>query len=226
MVDVKSRSKPEAGPETPPPEKGEASSGQAAADSMNAFQELSSNLAKAAMIAQGAFAEAAMRQAGEQSSMSPDPFRVGPAITGMMTRMAGNPDKMLKAQAELFNGYMNLWQSTARRMAGEAAEPVVQPERGDRRFSDPAWSENPVFDAIKQSYLLSANWLNALVAADENGDAEEKRRVEFFTKMLTDAFSPSNFLMSNPVALLGDDHGLGRLAAHAPGGGLPQAHVA
>jgi polyhydroxyalkanoate synthase len=28
-----------------------------------------------------------------------------------------------------------------------------------------------------------------------------KRRVEFFTKMLTDAFSPSNFLASNPAAL-------------------------
>jgi len=201
MVDVKSVSKPGAGPETAPPEQGEASSGQATADSMNAFQELSSNMARAAMIAQGAFAEAAMRQAGESSSMSADPFRVGPAITGMMTRMAGQPDKMLKAQAELFSGYMNLWQSTARRMAGETTEPVIQPERGDRRFSDPAWSENPVFDAIKQSYLLSANWLNNLVAASEGGDAEDKRRVEFFTKMLTDAFSPSNFLMSNPAAL-------------------------
>ena len=173
MVDVKSVPKPGAAPQTPPPGQGEASSGQAAADSMQAFQELSSNLARAAMIAQGAFAEAAMRQADQPSSMSADPFRVGPAITGMMTRMAGQPDKMLKAQAELFSGYMNLWQSTARRMAGEAAEPVIQPERGDRRFSDPAWSENPVFDAIKQSYLLSANWLNNLVAASEGGDSED-----------------------------------------------------
>src|SRR5690606_14198335 len=28
-----------------------------------------------------------------------------------------------------------------------------------------------------------------------------RRRAEFFTKLLTDAFSPSNFLASNPVAL-------------------------
>jgi polyhydroxyalkanoate synthase len=32
-------------------------------------------------------------------------------------------------------------------------------------------------------------------------DPMTKRRVEFFTKMLTDAFSPSNFLLSNPAAL-------------------------
>ena len=165
------------------------------------LQELSSNLARAAMIAQGAIAEAAMRQAEQSPSLPADPFHMGPALTGMMTRLASQPDKVLKAQAELFSGYMNLWQSTARRMAGEEAEPVVVPERGDKRFADPAWSENPVFDAIKQSYLLSANWLNNLVSGVDNADAEEKRRVEFFTKMLTDAFSPSNFLMSNPAAL-------------------------
>ncbi len=201
MADVKSASKPEADPKAAASETGEASSGQMTADAMKAFQELSTNLARAAMIAQGAFTEAVMRQADQPSSMPNDPFRVGPSMTGMMTRLASQPDKVLKAQAELFSGYMNLWQSTARRMAGETVEPAIQPERGDRRFSDPAWSENPVFDAIKQSYLLSANWLNSLVAAADGGDAEENRRVEFFTKMLTDAFSPSNFLMSNPAAL-------------------------
>ena len=199
MADVKSAADPEA--DTQASEAGQTSSGQVTAEAMKAFQELSSNLARAAMIAQGALAEAALKRAEEPSSMSADPFRIAPALTGMMTRLAGQPDKVLKAQADLFSGYMNLWQSTARRMAGESAEPVIQPERGDRRFSDPAWSENPVFDAIKQSYLLSSNWLNTLVTAAEGGDAEEKRRVEFFTKMLTDAFSPSNFLMSNPAAL-------------------------
>jgi polyhydroxyalkanoate synthase len=201
MADVKSATKPEADAAGAPQGPGASSSGQVTADAMAAFQELSANLARAAMIAQGAIAEAALKQADQPSSMPADPFRVAPAMTGMMARLAAQPDKVLKAQAELFSGYMNLWQSTARRLAGEVAEPVIQPERGDRRFSDPAWSENPVFDAIKQSYLLSSNWLNTLVAAADGGDAGEKRRIEFFTKMLTDAFSPSNFLMSNPAAL-------------------------
>ena len=54
---------------------------------------------------------------------------------------------------------------------------------------------------IKQSYLLTANWLNGLVADVDDVDPMAKRRVEFFMKMLTDAFSPSNFLTSNPAAL-------------------------
>ena len=201
MADVKSAPKPEADAGSAPADAAGASSGQMTADAMKGFQELSANLARAAMIAQGALTEAVMKQTDQPSSLPADPFRVGPAMTGMMTRLASQPDKVLKAQAELFSGYMNLWQSTAKRMAGEPAEPAIQPERGDRRFSDPAWSDNPVFDAIKQSYLLSANWLNSLVAAADGGDAEENRRIEFFTKMLTDAFSPSNFLMSNPAAL-------------------------
>ena len=202
MADVKGAERADADPTGAAAETGESSARQMTADAMKAFQELSANLARAAMIAQGALSEAAMKQASDQpSSMPADPFRIAPAMTGMMTRLASQPDKVMKAQAELFSGYMSLWQSTARRLAGEAAEPAIQPERGDRRFADPAWSENPVFDAIKQSYLLSSNWLNSIVAAADGGDAEEKRRIEFFTKMLTDAFSPSNFLMSNPAAL-------------------------
>ncbi|MBV9511168.1 MAG: class I poly(R)-hydroxyalkanoic acid synthase, partial [Caulobacteraceae bacterium] len=58
-----------------------------------------------------------------------------------------------------------------------------------------------LFDMMKQSYLLTSNWLNELIADVEGVEPLNKRRVEFFTKMLTDAFSPSNFLISNPAAL-------------------------
>jgi polyhydroxyalkanoate synthase len=78
---------------------------------------------------------------------------------------------------------------------------VAAPAKGDKRFNDPDWTANPVFDVMKQSYLLTSNWLNGLVADVQDVDPQTKRRVEFFTKMLTDAFSPSNFLVSNPVAL-------------------------
>jgi polyhydroxyalkanoate synthase len=170
-------------------------------EELRGLQEMSANLARAAMIAQGAIAEAVLKHAEHPSAMPADPFRMGPALTGMIGRLASHPDMVLKAQADLFSGYMNLWQSTARRMAGETVDPVVSPARGDKRFADPQWSENPLFDALKQSYLLSANWLNNLVAEVQDLDPGEKRRIEFFTKMLTDAYSPSNFLMSNPEAL-------------------------
>ncbi|MBI1198121.1 MAG: class I poly(R)-hydroxyalkanoic acid synthase [Phenylobacterium sp.] len=164
-------------------------------------ERLSANLARAAVTAQGAIAEMALRQADRPAALSPDPFHVAPALTQVMGRLAAQPDRVMRAQADLFSRYLDLWQAAARRAAGEPTEPVVKPARGDKRFNDPDWSDNPVFDVIKQSYLLTANWLEGLVADVDGVDPLEKRRVEFFVKMLTDAFSPSNFLASNPTAL-------------------------
>ncbi len=164
-------------------------------------EALSMNLARAAMTAQGMIAEMALKQAERPAALSPDPFHVGPALTDVMGRLAAQPDRLMRAQADLFSQYLELWQSTARRAGGQASEPVVTPAKGDKRFNDPDWSENPVFDAIKQSYLLTANFLNTMVSDVDGVDPLEKRRVEFFMRMLTDAFSPSNFLASNPTAL-------------------------
>jgi polyhydroxyalkanoate synthase len=166
------------------------------------LERLSMNLARAALAAQGAIAEVALRNADRPAALTPDPFHVAPALTDVMGRLVAQPERMLRAQGELFTRYMDLWQATMRKMmAGDEAEPVVRPAKGDKRFADPDWQDHPVFDVIKQSYLLTSNWLNDLVASVEDIDPMEKRRAEFFMRMLTDAFSPSNFLVSNPVAL-------------------------
>ncbi len=193
---------PAAAPEPPASDAPGASSfEQLSAEQRDMMEKLSSNLARAALTAQGAIAEAALRQAERPAGLQPDPFHVAPALTDVMGRLIAQPDRLVRAQADLFQRYLELWQSAARRAGGETVEPVVQPERGDKRFNDPDWAENPVFDVIKQSYLLTSNWLNGLVAEVEGADPMTKRRVEFFMKMLTDAFSPSNFLASNPAAL-------------------------
>ena len=165
------------------------------------LEKLSINLARAAVAAQGVIAEAALRQADRPSSLSTDPFHVGPALGEVMGRLAGQPDQLLRAQASLFGRYMELWRSTAMRAAGDSHAPVASPAKGDKRFADPEWSDNPVFDAIKQSYLITSDWLNTLISGVDGVDPLAKRRVEFFTRMLTDAFSPSNFLLTNPAAL-------------------------
>lgn len=191
----------------PPPPRTESASPPPAFDTLlspeqvKLVETLSANLARAAVTAQGAIAEAALRQADRPAALTPDPFHVAPALNEVMTRLVAQPDRLMRAQADLFSRYMDLWQSAARRAAGEEVQPVVSPAPGDKRFNDPDWASNPMFDMMKQSYLLSSNWLNSLVAEVDGVDPATKRRVEFFTKMLTDAFSPSNFLMSNPAAL-------------------------
>ncbi|HEY1224881.1 MAG TPA: class I poly(R)-hydroxyalkanoic acid synthase [Brevundimonas sp.] len=168
------------------------------ADQRQMIETLSMNLAKAAMTAQAAIAEAALSQADRPAALSPDPFNITPAMTSVMTSLAARPEKLFQAQADLFSRYMDLWATTTRRASGE--EPPAPPS-SDKRFKDPAWSENPMFDVMRQSYLVTSDWMNGLVSSVEDVDPRTKRRAEFFTKLLTDAFSPSNFLASNPVAL-------------------------
>ncbi len=166
-----------------------------------AMEQLSLNLARAAMTTQTALGAAMLRQSEAPEALNADPFQVAPALGEVMTKLAAQPDRLMRAQVDLFDRYMDLWRNSAARLAGKPAEPVATPLKGDRRFADPEWTENPVFDVMKQSYLLTSNWLNDLVAGVEGVDDAAKRRTQFFTKLLTDAFSPSNYLASNPTAL-------------------------
>ena len=186
------------------PQAGDAFAGAfsaAGAETLETLEALSRNLARAAMTAQGAIAEAALRQSDRPPGLDADPFHVGPAMAKVMSSLAGRPDAMMEAQGDLWRRYAELWHFAARRAMGETASPVVSPAKGDKRFNAPDWTENPVFDVIKQSYLITSDWMNGLVTRAENIDPLSRRRVEFFTRMLTDALSPSNFLASNPEAL-------------------------
>lgn len=174
------------------------STGGFGAEQMQQIEQLSLNLAKAAMLAQSAVAEAALTQADRPAALSADPFNVTTAMGAVMTSLAARPEKLFKAQADLFGRYMDLWSSTTRRAWGQDSD--EQPV-SDKRFRDPAWSENPLFDMMRQSYLATSEWMNDLVASAEDIDPKVKRQARFFTRLLTDALSPANFLASNPVAL-------------------------
>jgi len=142
------------------------------------------------------------RQASTPSDPpSPDPLNIGSAFMEMTARLMADPVRLMQAQAELWQDYVRLWQATSLRMMGQPTEPVVEPERGDRRFRDPAWEESHLFDYIKQSYLLSARWLQAQVREVEGLDPQTARKLDFYTRQFTDALSPSNFLMTNPEVL-------------------------
>ncbi len=166
-----------------------------------ALETLAKNLARATATTQAALAVAAPAQA---ESAQTDPFHVRPALTEVAAQLAAEPDRLVKAQTELFERYLELWSATSRRIQGEAPPAAAADKPGakpDKRFKDPEWTENPVFDVMRQSYLITSDFLNSLAGGVEGVDPMTKRRVEFFTKMLTDTFSPSNFLMTNPAAL-------------------------
>jgi polyhydroxyalkanoate synthase subunit PhaC len=78
----------------------------------------------------------------------------------------------------------------------------VAPAKGDRRFADPAWTSNPVFRTIQQSYLASAQALDRIVGqlGDERNDTRAEQ-ARFAANIVTSAAAPTNFLATNPAAL-------------------------
>ena len=131
-----------------------------------------------------------------------DPLNLTGTFTALLKSMAANPTVVMEAQFQLWRDYMGLWERTAMRMLGGDAKPVVAPASGDKRFKDKDWEENQVFDFIKQSYLLTANWMQDTVAK-VNGDLDEKtaKRIAFYTKQFADAIAPTNFVLTNPEVL-------------------------
>jgi len=127
-----------------------------------------------------------------------DPLHLTQTFMDFTAKMLADPNRLVQAQVELWQQYMKLWQVTAQRMMGQAVEPVAEPARGDKRFNDPAWKDEVVFDYLKQSYLLTARWLQGTIKEVEGVDEKTARKVDFYTRQFIDAVSPSNFAMTNP----------------------------
>ena len=103
-------------------------------------------------------------------------------------------------QADYQRRLTELWMATLQRQRGEASSPVVAPERGDRRFAAAEWRDQPYYDYLKQSYLLTSRYITELVEAADV-DARTKRRLRFFARQLIDMISPANYAATNPEAL-------------------------
>ena len=127
-----------------------------------------------------------------------DPLRLTQTFMDFTAKMLADPNRLLQAQMELWQQYMKLWQVTAQRMMGQKIEPLAEPAKGDKRFADAAWKDEMVFDYLKQSYLLTARWLQQTVKEVEGVDDKTAKKVEFYTRQFIDAMSPSNFALTNP----------------------------
>src|SRR5690606_11873519 len=108
---------------------------------------------------------------------------------------------LVEAQLRLWRGQAELWQNALARMQGAEIEPLVEPERGDRRVKDEAWSEEPLVDYVKHADLLSARCLRALPQDVPGLEPKDQVKVEFYTRQFISARAPCNFILTNPAVL-------------------------
>jgi polyhydroxyalkanoate synthase len=164
--------------------------------------EFSRNMLKVAVQSQRLMTDFMKAQAkNKPSGGSKDPLNLGQTFVDFLGHAMRNPGHFAEANIKLWQDYLGLWQHAAKRMLGHDAPPVIEPAAGDKRFKDKDWSEHQVFDFIKQSYLLSARWLQSTMSDVKGLDDKTRKKIDFYTKQFADALSPSNFLLTNPEVL-------------------------
>jgi polyhydroxyalkanoate synthase len=117
-----------------------------------------------------------------------------PAFFGGEAAAAPDPVSMMNAGAQAWAKGLETWGQMFGLDAGSA-------EKKDRRFSAPEWSDNPLFDQIRQTYLALSDKLLGTVDQIEGLDQESWSKLKFATQNFVDAMSPSNFALTNPQVL-------------------------
>ena len=116
------------------------------------------------------------------------------------------PVAMLEQQQAMWAESMGLWEDVLGQFgmgpqgSGGQAEQKEFP-RTDKRFADERWRSHPAFALIHQTYLLLAERMAEMVEHMDDLAPEKKEQLRFFTKAATDAASPANFPLLNPVVL-------------------------
>ena len=146
-------------------------------------------------------AEFLARQQGREGVGMGDPSAIGAAFFELTARMMADPARLIEAQIALWNDYVTLWQRTTERLMGRTVEPVIEASPDDRRFRDPEWRDNTLFDYIKQSYLLTARFIQGAVKDAGGLDDHTGHKIDFYTRQFVDAMAPSNFVLTNPEVL-------------------------
>lgn len=108
-----------------------------------------------------------------------DQMTLGKSFLDATQRIMSDPAKLAQAQMDLWKNYMELWQKAVPALFGQPMETVVREPKSDKRFKHDDWQDNALFSYIKQSYLLTAGWIQDVVANVEGYDDRTKKNCNF-----------------------------------------------
>jgi len=142
------------------------------------------------------------RESGEVKDKSTEEVsEVVKTLTSVAEYWLSDNERSSDLQTRMAKGYLDLWGSAMRRLAGEDATPAISPSPRDKRFADPEWKSNQFFDFVMQAYLLTTQWAQDLVRNAEGVDPHTRKKAEFYVNQITNALAPSNFVLTNPEVL-------------------------
>ena len=130
-----------------------------------------------------------------------DPFGMYASILQSQQAWAQHPQEWLHAVDKLAREVGALQVHGFRRALGLEREDYVRPAEGDARFDASEWRDNAYYDLLKQWYLLYTRWIGEAVYDTPAMTKHNRRRAAFWVRQWFNAFAPTNFFLTNPVAM-------------------------
>lgn len=166
------------------------------------LDKMNANMARIEALTQRLVVAFSQKQPQRKDLQGPDPALYMSAATAYLNEMVKNPSKVLEHQVEY-------WGKTLKHFV-EAQEALrtgnlIAPEDhtpADKRFVNPLWKTHPYFNYIKRQYITSSQAIEQAIAGIDTLSPREKTRLEFFGKQILDMMAPTNFLSTNPDALM------------------------
>ena len=141
------------------------------------------------------------REGARPGAAAPDGFEGVTRMADMWADWAkawstADPAKLVKHTGDYWTDSLRLWSGLL-----TGASETLPDTPNDKRFQGEAWSELPVFDMVRRSYLLTSHYMTETLGTLEGISDDERERLRFQAKQFIDAMSPANFAALNPEVI-------------------------
>lgn len=130
-----------------------------------------------------------------------DPFGMVQACQRVQQAWLSQPQELFYQFCGLGAGHAALQVQNCRRLVMNDGLDLIPAVVYDERFHDPVWENNPLFDHLKEVYLLYTHWLEDAIYTSPEVAEQDKHKAGFLIRQMLNALAPSNFFWSNPAAL-------------------------
>jgi polyhydroxyalkanoate synthase len=131
-----------------------------------------------------------------------DPLGMSAPILHAQLSWLVHPQELVDHLANLSSDLWKLQLHSLARLSGnsDSADPIL-PHPDDVRFADPVWTESASWDLIKEWYLAVTHNMQDMLYDTPGLNGQERRKAAFWWRKWLNAVAPTNFLLTNPVAL-------------------------
>ena len=142
-----------------------------------------------------------MATIGDGLTAHADPYGMAAPILHAQMAWLMHPQELGERISGLSSALWELQWHTWRRTLGLPSPDPVKPNADDPRFADPVWTDSATWDLVKEWYLAFTHHMQDMLYDTPGLSSKERRRAAFWWRKWLNAVAPTNYLLTNPIAL-------------------------